>query len=114
MLRCCPCPSHCVPRYLDAGKVMALRKEFLSKDDGLSLHEFVFVMKNFLRAGDLAPNTHLHTMSDTVLVSNLCELFEQVRRMVAGVLVGRACHACCVVEGRRQHSPVNGVHGGSD
>ena len=66
-------------RYLDASKVMALRKEFLSKHDGLARHEFVFVMQHFLRGGRLSSDSALRKMSDTVLVSNLCELFEQVR-----------------------------------
>ena len=79
--------------YLDASKVLALRKEFLSKDDGLSMHEFVFVMKSFLMGGTLDADNGMANMSETVLVSNLCELFEQVRFFA--LLGGRSRrHAC--------------------
>ena len=54
---------------LDTQNVRNLRKEFEKAEDGLPLHQFVEVMKSFLKGEE---------EDDTDLVTNLCELFAQI------------------------------------
>lgn len=65
--------------YLDAQKVKLLQKEFEQDEDGLQVHEFVLVMKSFLRSAIAAgPKSALSDLTELQLVSNLCELFAQI------------------------------------
>ena len=63
---------------LDTHNVSALRKEFEKRgDEGLTLTEFVHVMKHCLVSADGA-NGILKGVDETQLVCNLCELFAQI------------------------------------
>jgi hypothetical protein len=55
---------------LDTEKVHNLRKEFEKAEDGLSLHQFVSVMKSFLQGEN--------DIDDNEVVANLCDLFAQI------------------------------------
>ena len=61
---------------LDTAKVLSLRKEFQEKEKGLSMDEFVYVMKKFIVSGGNVSNED--AMDETELVANLCDLFAQV------------------------------------
>ena len=63
---------------LDTHNVSALRKEFEKRgDEGLTLTEFVHVMKHCLVSADGA-NGILKGVDEKQLVCNLCELFAQI------------------------------------
>ncbi|KAG7389280.1 hypothetical protein PHYBOEH_007545 [Phytophthora boehmeriae] len=59
--------------------VSTLRNEFLQKDKGLSIAEFVYVMMRFVQSSaQTDENSRLHHLSESQLVANLCELFAQI------------------------------------
>ncbi|KAF4315374.1 hypothetical protein G195_011102 [Phytophthora kernoviae 00238/432] len=59
--------------------VSTLRNEFLQKEKGLSIAEFVYVMMRFVQSSaQTDENSRLHDLSESQLVANLCELFAQI------------------------------------
>ncbi|KAE9113668.1 hypothetical protein PF005_g10008 [Phytophthora fragariae] len=64
---------------MDMEKVSTLRNEFLRKEKGLSIAEFVYVMMRFVQSSaHTDENSRLHDLSESQLVANLCELFAQI------------------------------------
>ncbi|KAH7459783.1 hypothetical protein PRIC2_010671 [Phytophthora ramorum] len=64
---------------MDMEKVSTLRNEFLRKEKGLSISEFVYVMMRFVQSSaHTDENSRLHDLSESQLVANLCELFAQI------------------------------------
>ena len=67
---------------LDMDKVLDLQEEFQKADNGLTIYEFVYVMKRFIATAvkntDDNTSHNLANMTETMLASALAELFAQI------------------------------------